>query len=332
MNKLKISFEHEKFPLKDDFTISRGTRDVIEVIKVKITDGVFKGYGECSPNKRYSQSISSEINKLKLIKKFMNNNSIDYNNFKLVDLCGPGPASAAANSALLDYKLKKMNKTIWEYLNINEPKFIKTMVTIDISSLEKMLKKAERYKKYKMFKIKLSGKNEDFNKLNKIREIYPKKKIIVDANESILPENLKNYLTICERLGIEMIEQPMKPEFDQLLTNIKSKIIFCADESCRDMSDISKVKGYYNAINIKLDKAGGLIEALNMCVSAKKYGLLVMTGCMMCTSLGIAPAQVLASYSDYVDLDAPLFLEKDRPNSMNFDSGKISVAKKMLWG
>ena len=98
------------------------------------------------------------------------------------------------------------------------------------------------------------------------------------------------------------------------------------------MSDISKVKGYYNAINIKLDKAGGLIEALNMCSSAKKYGLLVMTGCMMCTSLGIAPAQVLASCSDYVDLDAPLFLEKDRPNSMNFDSGKISVAKKILWG
>ena len=332
MNKFKISFEHEKFSLRDGFTISRGRRDIIEVIKVKISDGVFKGYGECSPNERYNQSISSEIDKLNLIRNFINNNSIDINNLELVELFGPGPASSAANIALLDYKLKKNNKSIWEYLEINEPKFIETMVTIDISSLEKMLIKAERYKKYNIFKIKLSGENDDFYKLRKMREIYQKKKIIVDANESILPENLKNYLTICESLEIEMIEQPMRPEFDQLLTNIKSKIIFCADESCRDMEDITKVKRYYDAINIKLDKAGGLIEALNMSLSAKKNGLLIMSGCMMCTSLGIAPAQVLASCSDYVDLDAPLFLEKDRPKSIKYDSGKISISKKTLWG
>ncbi|MDG2186790.1 MAG: dipeptide epimerase [Hyphomicrobiales bacterium] len=331
MHKLDISCKPEKFLLSDSFTISRSKRNIIKVLKVTISDGIISGYGECTPNKRYNQSISGETQKIKEIAKLLNN-KFDCDNIKLLEQFDPSPARSAVDNAIWDYKLKKINKSIWEYLKIEKPDSIKTMATIDISSLEKMLTKANKFKEYKTFKIKLKGILSDFKKLTKIREAYPKKNIIVDANEAISPENLMNYISICENLKIEMIEQPMKPEFDKLLGKIKSKIIFCADESCKNISDILGINNYYGAINIKLDKAGGLSDALNMCHYAKENDLLIMTGCMMCTSLGIAPAQILATYSNYVDLDAPLFLAEDRNNGISYESGRMLIAKKILWG
>ncbi len=206
------------------------------------------------------------------------------------------------------------------------------MITLDLSSLDKTMTRASKYNAYEIFKIKLDGTENDYTKIYNIRNLYPKKRVIVDANESIQVRDMSRYLEYAERFNIEMIEQPLKVEFDFLLKDIKTKTTICADESCHISSDIEKISQYYGAINIKLDKSGGLTEALNMVKAAKKKDLKIMSGCMLCTSLGIAASQIIAYHADYVDHDGPLFLEKDRDHALSYHIDKVSIARSSLWG
>jgi L-alanine-DL-glutamate epimerase-like enolase superfamily enzyme len=192
--------------------------------------------------------------------------------------------------------------------------------------------RASKYNDYAIFKIKLDGTENDYSKIHNIRNLYPKKRVIVDANESIAARDLGRYLEYAERFNIEMIEQPMKVEFDFLLKDIKAKTIICADESCHISNDIEKISQYYDAINIKLDKSGGLTEAMNMVKAAQKKDLKIMSGCMLCTSLGIAASQIIAYHADYIDHDGPLFLEKDRDHALSYHIDRVSIARSYLWG
>ena len=332
MTTLELNYYPEIFKLKDSFSISRGTKNNAEIIKVEVTDGKIQGVGECTPNSRYKRNIHTELLELSKIKKTVEQGHFTINQNNLSELFLPSPARSAVDIALWDYFLKKNGLSIWDYLKIQRPKNITTMITLDLTSLDKTMTRALKYNEYEIFKIKLDGTDNDYNKIYNIRTRYPKKRIILDANESIQVKDMTKYLGYSEQFNIEMIEQPMKVEFDHLLKDIKVNTIICADESCHVSDDIEKISKCYDAINIKLDKSGGLTESLNMVKTAKKNNLKIMSGCMLCTSLGVAASQIIAYYADYIDHDGPLFLEKDREHALLYHRNKVSIAKSSLWG
>ena len=332
MHTLELNYYPEIFKLNDSFSISRGTKNTAEIIKVEVTDGKIQGVGECTPNSRYKRNIHTELLELSKIKKTIEQNHRIINQNNLSELFTPSPARSAVDIALWDYFLKKNGLSIWDYFKIQRPQNLKTMITLDLSSLDKTMTRASKYNDYAIFKIKLDGTENDYSKIHNIRNLYPKKRVIVDANESIAARDLGRYLEYAERFNIEMIEQPMKVEFDFLLKDIKAKTIICADESCHISNDIEKISQYYDAINIKLDKSGGLTEAMNMVKVAQKKDLKIMSGCMLCTSLGIAASQIIAYHADYIDHDGPLFLEKDRDHALSYHIDRVSIARSYLWG
>ncbi len=332
MNRLNISFGPESFSLRDSFTISRGAKKSAELITLRISDNIYSGFGECTPNIRYGQTIDGELDKLEVMTQAFEASNCDINRETINKLFEPSPARSAFDIALWDLELKKNKKSIWSYHNIKKPDVLPTMITLDASNIEKNLSIARTFSNSKIFKIKFKGDETDIDRLLKIREHYPKKRLLVDANESISPSKIGKYIESCERLNIEVLEQPMKTEHDHLLGAIKTKTILCADESCSSLEDIKKIEKYYDAVNIKLDKAGGLTEALMMQEVAIRKGIKTMSGCMLCTSLGIAASQIVAAKAEYIDHDAPLFLEQDRKIKINYSCGNLNIASSMLWG
>tara|TARA_B100001121_G_scaffold277477_1_gene267427 strand:+ start:548 stop:1546 length:999 start_codon:yes stop_codon:yes gene_type:complete len=332
MSSLKISFKSESYSLKDSFTISRGAKKSAEVITVRISDHNHSGIGECAPNLRYGQTISGELNKLQAMTQALENSSNGFERVFINKFFSPSPARSAIDIALWDLELKKMRESIWSLNKIKKPDVLPTMITLDASSIENNLKTARIYIDCKIFKIKFKGDSTDIDRLVKIREQFPKKRLLIDANESISPSKISEYINYCERFNVEVLEQPMRPEFDNLLSAIKTKTILCADESCSSLKDIEAIEKYYDAVNIKLDKAGGLTEALIMQESAISKGMKTMSGCMLCTSIGIAASQIIAAKADYIDHDAPLFLEQDRRNKIDYSKGNMNIANSVLWG
>ena len=332
MNRLKISFGPESFSLKDSFTISRGAKKSAELITMRISDHIYSGFGECTPNIRYGQTIDEELDKLESMVQALENSNSQISRETINELFEPSPARSAFDIALWDLELKKTKKSIWSFHNTKKPDSLPTMITLDASSIEKNLSTAHTFSDSKIFKIKFKGDVTDIDRLLKIREHYPKKRLLIDANESISPSEIGKYIESCERLNIEVLEQPMKAEYDHLLQTIETETILCADESCSTLDDIRKIEKYYDAVNIKLDKAGGLTEALIMQEVAISRGIKTMSGCMLCSSLGIAASQIIAAKADYIDHDAPLFLEHDREVKINYSLGNLNIADSILWG
>ena len=332
MSRLNIFFEHESYSLKDSFTISRGSKKTADVITVRLSDNIHSGMGECTPNFRYGQTIRTELDKLVGMKQALEGCEDGLERWIINKLFEPGPARSAVDIALWDLELKQNKKTIWTYHNVKKPDVLPTMITLDASSIEKNLSTASAYIDCEIFKIKFKGDDTDINRLLKIREKFPKKRLLIDANESIRPAKIRKYIDYCERLHVEVLEQPMEPKHDKLLRDLRTKTILCADESCSSLGDIKKIEKYYDAINIKLDKAGGLTEALLMQQNAIGIGMKTMSGCMLCTSLGIGASQIIAAKADYIDHDAPLFLTQDRKNKIDYSEGCMNIASSMLWG
>lgn len=329
MPHLSISYRIESFVLRGSFAIARGIKNKVDIIKIKVSDGIVKGYGECSPNLRYNHTIESEIVKINKIISHFEGKDITNKDLEFFEL---SPARSAIDNAIWDFFVKKNKTTIWKYLGLKKPNNFHTAMTIDLSSSDKIEKKSSSFKSFRTLKIKLDGTDNDYQRLKLIREKFPNASIIVDANESIQLHNLNQYIELFEENKVSLIEQPLKSEFDHYLLNVHTKIPICADESCLGLNDIGHIKKYYQAINIKLDKCGGLSEGIKMINAAKKYNLKIMAGCMLCTSLGIAPAQVIAMYSDFIDLDGPMFLEEDRENRIEYKNGLMQASKAKLWG
>jgi L-alanine-DL-glutamate epimerase-like enolase superfamily enzyme len=324
---MKLSWAAETWPIRGTFTLSRGTKTETAVVVVTLRDGEYQGRGECVPYMRYGETIQTVQEHIASVKSAIENG---VSREELQRLLPPGAARNAVDCALWDLEAKRSGTTVWQLVGLT-PQPLVTAFTISFDTPEAMAKKAAEAKRYSLLKIKLGG-NGDEERLKHVREAAPSARLIADANEGWKPDNLEKMVRACEQLGIELIEQPLPANNDEMLASLKTSIKICADESAHTSADIPKLARGYTAVNIKLDKTGGLTEALAMARAARDAGLSMMVGCMVSTSLSMAPATVIAQYADYVDLDGPLLLAKDREPAIEYRNGEIIPTIPALWG
>jgi L-Ala-D/L-Glu epimerase / N-acetyl-D-glutamate racemase len=349
---LKIEAKEEIWPLHHPFRISRGSRTEAQVVVVTMADGDHVGRGECVPIKRYNQSVASVLAQIESIQDVG-----DLDRDKLQQLLPPGAARNALDCALWDMEAKRSGKRVWERANIpiircgrrsageahashseaattNGPDFdeVATSFTISLDAPERMADAARAAAKLPILKLKLGGDEPDLARVESVRAAAPKARLLIDANESWSPRHYQSIVPALNELGVELIEQPFPAANDDVLQTLDHPIPVCADESCHTAADLRRVKNRYEAINVKLDKTGGLTEALRLCERARENGFKLLIGCMVCTSLSIAPARLLASNADWVDLDGPLLLTRDREHGLRYRNGRIQMPARELWG
>ncbi|MFK7824446.1 MAG: N-acetyl-D-Glu racemase DgcA [Oligoflexales bacterium] len=326
---LTIHSYSESWPIKGSFNISRGSKTTAEVILVEIHEqGRLLGRGEGVPYPRYGETVSGC---LKSIKEVSPKISKDPSRQKLLELLPAGAARNALDCALWDYEAKKQGKPVWELAQLSPPQKVGTAYTIGIDKAELMAKRVEELKDWDLFKLKLKG-TDDLKRVEAVRDAAPWARIIVDANEAWELEQLSNFLPELKRLRVELVEQPLPAGADQALETCARLVPICADESCHTLEDIDKCRDKYDYVNIKLDKTGGLTEALSVLEAAKRAKFGIMLGCMVCTSLSIAPAFLLANQAQIVDLDGPLLLTKDRGDGIRQSGSQIVGPKASFWG
>ena len=321
---MNIKTKVDVFPLKKLFTISRGSRTEAEVVSVKVSKDGFTGYGECVPYKRYNETVKSVIDQI------TNLNQVN-NRFDLEQNLPPGAARNALDCAFWDLEAKLNNTSVADLINLSISPVI-TSFTLSLDTSEKMGQEAQLNSHLPILKIKLGGGNEDLERIKSVRKFAPQSDIIVDANEGWSLDEYNYLMPHFVEAKIKMIEQPFPSQYDGELKNINRPIPICADESCHDTSSLEKCIGKYDVINIKLDKTGGLTEALKLKKNAELRNFDIMVGCMVGSSLAMAPAIYLAQNVKWVDLDGPLLLSEDRKNPLKYSNSKIHPPLKDLWG
>jgi L-alanine-DL-glutamate epimerase-like enolase superfamily enzyme len=245
------------------------------------------------------------------------------------------PAGAARNAldcALWDLEAKRSGKRAWELANIPITDQVETSFTISLDTPARMADAAAAALDLPILKLKLCGDDNDLERVEAVREAAPNARLLIDANESWSPRHYRNTVSALKELGVELIEQPFPADTDDALETLEHPIPVCADESCHTTIDLPRLKNRYEAINIKLDKTGGLTEALQLHMRAREDNFKILIGCMVCTSLSIAPARLLASNTDWVDLDGPLLLARDRDHGLPCRNGRIGIPRRELWG
>ncbi|WP_166371408.1 N-acetyl-D-Glu racemase DgcA [Psychromonas sp. SA13A] len=325
---MKVKLVSESFLIRGTFTISRGSRTHANVVVVELQQGEYIGRGECVPYARYGESIESVLAELEtLVAKIESGLTRE----QMQSLLPAGAARNALDCAYWDLACKQQGQRIWERILVAQPISLTTAFTLSLDTPERMKKAAIDNAHRPLLKLKLAGEG-DIARVTAVREGSPKARIIVDANEGwdealyieIVPELVK--------LGVEMIEQPFPADNDAALEHLPRPITLCADESCHDRTSLPKIIGRYDMINIKLDKTGGLTEALELKKAAQQANLQIMVGCMLATSLAMAPAFVIAQGVDVVDLDGPLLLAEDRESPFTFTESLMHVCDAELWG
>ena len=322
-----IQAREEVWPLKNVFRISRGERTETRVVVVTVSDGQHTGRGEANPIKRYRQSIASVLEDIELIK---NEKSLDRH--RLQGLLPGGAARNALDCALWDLEAKKSDKRAWQLANISMIPEVTTSFTISVDTPEKIATAAKANANAPILKLKLAGDDVDLARVEAVRQAATVARVLIDANESWSPAHYQQIVPALKNLKVELIEQPFPADADEVLEALDHPIPVCADESCHTSADLPRLRNRYEMINVKLDKTGGLTEALGLCHRARETGFKLLIGCMVCTSLGIAPARLLASAADYVDLDGPLLLTRDRENGLGYENGQIGIPSRELWG
>lgn len=321
---MNIKTKVDVFPLKKLFTISRGSRTEAEVVSVKVSKDGFTGYGECVPYKRYNETVKSVIDQI------TNLNQVN-NRYELEQNLPPGAARNALDCAFWDLEAKLNNTTVADLINLSISPVI-TSFTLSLDTSEKMGQEAQLNSHLPILKIKLGGGNKDLERIKSVRKFAPQSDIIVDANEGWSLDEYNYLMPHFVEAKIKMIEQPFPSQYDGELKNINRPIPICADESCHDTSSLEKCIGKYDVINIKLDKTGGLTEALKLKKNAELRNFDIMVGCMVGSSLAMAPAIYVAQNVKWVDLDGPLLLSEDRKNPLKYSNSKIHPPLKDLWG
>jgi len=324
---LKIEARKEIFPLNHPFRISRGSRTEACVVTVSVSDGQYTGRGEGVPIARYNQSVDSVLAQINSLASVAN---LDRD--KLQQLFPPGAARNALDCALWDLAAKRSGKRAWELANIPITDQVETSFTISLDTPGRMADAAAAAINLPILKLKLAGDDADRARVEAVRAAAPNPRLLIDANESWSPGHYRNTISVLNDLGVELIEQPFPADADDVLETLEHPIPVCADESCHTTIDLPRLKNRYEAINIKLDKTGGLTEALQLYQRARENDFKVLIGCMVCTSLSIAPARLLASHADWVDLDGPLLLARDRDHGLPYRSGRIGMPERELWG
>lgn len=324
---LRIEAREEVWPLKKVFRISRGSRTEARVAVVTVTDGEHVGHGEGVPLKRYNQSTASVLAQIESVKR-----EKELDRQKIQKLLPAGAARNALDCALWDLEAKISGKRAWELAKLLMVSEIETSFTISLDTPEKMAAAAAISATAPILKLKLGGDPLDLARVEAVRAVAPAARLFIDANESWSPEHYRKVSPLLGRLGVELIEQPFPADADQVLEDLDHPLPVCADESCHTSADLTRLTDRYEAINVKLDKTGGLTEALRLCERARESGLKLFIGCMVCTSLGIAPARLLAGADDYVDLDGPLLLSRDREHGLDYRHQKVGLPAPELWG
>lgn len=327
MNLLSIDAREEIWPLKQPFRISRGSRTDAQVVVVTVSDGEHTGRGEGVPIARYNQSISSVLAQIESIKS---EKTLDRQ--LLQELLPAGAARNAMDCALWDLEAKACGKRVWELANIPIVPEVESSFTISLDTPAKMGAAAKACANLPFLKLKLGGDNLDLARVEAVRETAPAVRVLIDANESWSPEHYEKIVPALKAIGVELIEQPFPANADEVLETLDHPIPVCADESCHTTDDLPHLTSRYEAINVKLDKTGGLTDALRLCERASETEFKLLVGCMVCTSLGIAPARLLATKAKWVDLDGPLLLGRDREHSVPYANGKIGIPRQDLWG
>ncbi len=321
---MKFNACAEVFPLAQVFAISRGARTEAQVVRVSLEDGAALGHGECVPYARYGETIESVLGQLNDLK-----DPFDHNG--LAGSLPPGAARNALDCALWDLRAKKAGQRVWDMLGQSAPKSEITAFTLSLGTPEKMEAEAAKHRHRPLLKTKLGGEG-DIARIEAVRRGAPATRIIVDANEGWTAELYRDLAPVLVRLGVEMVEQPLPAGQDAALGEVERVLPICADESCHDRASLPDLTGKYDMINIKLDKTGGLTEALALKEEGLAAGYAVMVGCMVGTSLGMAPATLVAQGAAIVDLDGPLLLAKDRAHGLSYDEAGVHPPTAALWG
>ncbi|EKX57697.1 N-acetyl-D-Glu racemase DgcA [Cereibacter johrii] len=319
-----ITVTPESFRLAEVFTISRGSRTESRVLTVTVTREGLSGRGECVPYARYGETLESVADQIATLPE----------NLTRADLQTLLPAGAARNAvdcALWDLEAKDSGKRVWQLLGLPAPQPQVTAFTLSLDAPEKMRAAAARNAHRPLLKIKL-GTPDDMARLEAVRAGAPDTRIIVDANEGWTADIYTELAPHLLRLGVALVEQPLPAGQDELLAEIARPLPVCADEACHDRHSLPALKGKYDVINIKLDKTGGLTEALALREAALAEGYGLMVGCMVGSSLAMAPATLVAQGAAYVDLDGPLLLAEDREQPLVFDEAGIHPPSAELWG
>ncbi len=324
----KLAVHAESWALARRFTISRGSKTAAEVLMVEIADGAATGRGECVPYARYGESIDSARAQIADIRDALESG---LDRAGLQSALPPGAARNAVDCALWDLEAKRSGKRAWQLAGLAAPTPVVTAYTLSLDSAESMGAAAKANAHRPLLKLKLAGP-EDLDRVRAVHANAPRSRLIVDANEGWTAELFARLAPELGALAVEMIEQPLLAADDAALAGIARPIPVCADESAHDRAGLDHLMGKYDAINIKLDKTGGLTEALALAEAARRAGLDIMVGCMVATSLAMAPALLIAGLARWVDLDGPLLLAKDRDPGLVFDGSLIRPATPALWG
>jgi L-alanine-DL-glutamate epimerase-like enolase superfamily enzyme len=318
---LSLTVTRDVFPLAEAFTISRGSRTEAHVLTVTVTDGTHTGRGECVPYARYGEtldSVTAQIEALPLDRAALQDTP-------------PGAARNAVDCALWDLEAKRAGVRVWDLAGLAPPGPQITAYTLSLDEPRRMREAAAGNAHRPLLKIKL-GTPDDMPRLEAVRDGAPRSRIVIDANEGWTAEVYADLAPHLVRLGVELVEQPLAAKDDEALRGLARPLPVCADESCHDRASLPSLAGKYDMVNIKLDKTGGLTEALALRDAARVAGYGIMVGCMVGSSLAMAPAVLVAQGAAVTDLDGPLLLAKDREPPLRYDEAGVHQPDALLWG
>ena len=321
---MSLTVSRDRFRLAEAFVISRGSRTEAQVLTVTARDGRAAGQGECVPYARYGETLESVTAQIEGLPEGIGRAALQ-------EALAPGAARNAVDCALWDLEAKAAGRRVWQLAGLAAPGPMVTAFTLSLDTPGRMQAAAARHAHRPLLKIKL-GTPDDMPRLEAVRAGAPGARIIVDANEGWSAEVYADLAPHLVRLGVALVEQPLPAGEDEALRGMARPVPVCADESCHDRASLPALKGKYDMVNIKLDKTGGLTEALALRDAARAQGYGVMVGCMVGSSLAMAPAVLLAQGADVVDLDGPLLLAEDRTQPLHYDEAGVHPSEPGLWG
>jgi len=325
----QLTLTRESWPILGGFRISRGARTAAEVIVATLRDGEAEGRGECVPYARYGESLESVTAQIEGLRGDLEAGRLDRR--ALQEALPAGAARNALDCAFWDLEAKRAGRRVWELAGLAAPGPVTSAYTLSLDTVEAMGAKAAANAGRPLLKLKLAGP-EDLDRVRAVRAAAPAAKLVVDANEGWDLAQYRSLAPALAELAVAMIEQPLHAEADQGLAGEARPVALCADESCHDRGSLPGLVGRYDLVNIKLDKTGGLTEALALKAEAERLGFRVMVGCMLGTSLAMAPAVLPAQGAEVVDLDGPLLLAEDRAPALRFEGSELHPPEASLWG
>ena len=324
----RLSVARRAWPLAQPFATSRGSKAVAEVVVAEVYDGEFRGRGEGVPYPRYGESVDSVVAALEGMKAAVFSG---LDRHELQHAMPPGAARNALDCAFWHLDAQRDNRGVADMAGVGPLKPLVTAYTLSLDTADNMGEAAAAQRHRPLLKLKLAG-DGDVERVRAVRRAAPQSRLIVDANEGWGERHLREAVPALVEFGVELIEQPLPAGADAALADAPHPIPVCADESCHTRADLDRLAGKYDAVNIKLDKAGGLTEALALAEEAAARGFRIMVGCMIGSSLAMAPAMLLAQRAQFVDLDAPLLLASDRVPGLRYDGSTVYPPDPILWG